>query len=82
MPEYDMSIEEQIKLLVKEFRTFKESADTRFDSIEMTLQRLRESMEERFMSASKTNAEHAGLLKSVVVHIRRPADRVDKARRR
>ena len=51
MPEYDMPIEEQIKVLVKEFRnfketmetfkesmdTFKESVDTRFDSIDSKL---------------------------------------------
>jgi phage-related tail protein len=44
MPEYDMPIEEQIKVLVKEFRnfkesmeTFKESVDTRFDSIDAKL---------------------------------------------
>ena len=51
MPEYDMPIEEQIKVLVKEFRnfkesmgafqesmeTFKESVDTRFDSIDTKL---------------------------------------------
>jgi hypothetical protein len=34
MPEYDMPIEEQIKVLVKEFRSFKESVETRFDSID------------------------------------------------
>jgi hypothetical protein len=41
MAEYDMPIEEQIKVLVKEFRnfkesmeTFKESVETRFDSID------------------------------------------------
>jgi predicted RNase H-like nuclease (RuvC/YqgF family) len=51
MPEYDMPLEEQIKVLVKEFRnfkesmetfqesmdTFKESVDTRFDSIDSKL---------------------------------------------
>jgi predicted nuclease with TOPRIM domain len=37
MPEYDMPIEEQIKVLVKEFRTFKESVETRFDSIDTKL---------------------------------------------
>jgi predicted nuclease with TOPRIM domain len=51
MPEYDMPSEEQIKVLVKEFRnfkesmetfkesmeTFKESVDTRFDSIDTKL---------------------------------------------
>jgi len=51
MPEYDMPTEEQIKVLVKEFRnfkesmegfkesmdTFKESVETRFDSIDTKL---------------------------------------------
>ena len=37
MAEYDMPIEEQIKVLVKEFRSFKESVETRFDSIDTKL---------------------------------------------
>jgi hypothetical protein len=37
MREYDMPIEEQIKVLVKEVRTFKESVETRFDSIDAKL---------------------------------------------
>ncbi len=115
MPEYDMPIEEQIKLLVKEFQTFKTTMDsfgTRMDSFDAKLttvdrkidkvqvlledthaigklgleglQGLRESTEERFASAAKTNAEQTGLLKSVVVHIRTRVDRVEqpKGRRR
>ena len=34
MREYDMPIEEQIKVLVKEFRGLKESMETRFDSVD------------------------------------------------
>jgi len=37
MPEYDMPIEEQIKVLVREFRGLKESVETRFDSIDTKL---------------------------------------------
>ena len=100
MPEYDMPIEEQIKVLVKEFRrTFKESVETRFDSVDTKLttvdnkvttldtkvttldskidkvqvlledthaiaklglegvKGLRESTDEKFAAAAKTNAE-------------------------
>ena len=116
MREYDMPVEEQITLLVREFRTFKESVETRFDSIDTKLelsdaklakidekvdrvqtlledthaigklgleglQGLRESTDERFASAAKTNAEQIGLLKSVVVHVRTRVEQ-PKGRRR
>jgi hypothetical protein len=84
MPEYEMPIEEQINVLVREFRSLRtrlDSVDSTLTAVERKIEGLRELMDERFTSASKTNAEHAGLLKSVVVHIRRPADRVEKRRR-
>jgi len=46
MPEYDMPTEEQIKVLVKEFRNFKESMETFKDSMET----FKESVETRFDS--------------------------------
>ena len=40
MPEYEMPIEEQVKLLVKEFKGLKGSMDERFDSIDQKLESL------------------------------------------
>lgn len=131
MPEYDMPIEEQIKVLVKEFRTFKEefhnfkeSVETRFDSVDTKLttvdnkvttldtkvttldskidkvqvlledthavaklglegvKGLRESTDERFAAAAKTRAEQTELLKSVLVHVRKRVERLERPKRR
>ena len=152
MPEYDMPIEEQIKVLVKEFHTFKESmetfqesmetfkesVETRFDSIDTKLttvdtkvttldtkvttldarvttldtkvttvdrkidkvqvlledthavaklglegvQGLRESTDAKFAAAAKTNAEQTDLLKTVLVHVRKRVDRLERPKRR
>ena len=94
-------------MLVKEFRTFKESVGTRFDSIDTRfdsvdarlttvdrkidkvqvlledtnaiaklglegLQGLQESTDAKFAAAAKTNAEQTDLLKTVLVHVRKP----------
>ena len=133
MREYEMSMEEQIKLLVKKVDSLDKRFDTvdeRFDAIDQkfdamdkkvgalenkveTLDRnntsqfgkilirldethavaklglegvegLRESMEEKFEAAAKTNADQIGLLKSVLVHVRQRVDASDRhgARRR
>ena len=37
MPEYDMPLEEQVKLLVREFKSFKGSIETKLDSIDTRL---------------------------------------------
>jgi len=138
MAEYDMPIEEQIKVLVKEFRTFKESVGTRFDSIDTKLttvdvkvttldakvttldakvasldtsvttldskidkvqvlledtnaiaklgleglQGLRESTDAKFAAAAKTNAEQTDLLKSVLVHVRKRVEGLERPKHR
>ena len=78
MPEYDMPIEEQIKVLVKEFRTFKDSVETRFESIDTTLTTVDTKIDKEFAAATKTSGEHTGLLNSVLVHVRNRVDRVER----
>jgi chromosome segregation ATPase len=152
MAEYDMPVEEQIKVLVKEFRSFKESVETRFDSIDTKLttvdtkvttldtkvttldakvttldakvasldtsvttldtkvttldskidkvqllledtnaiaklgleglQGLRESTDAKFAAAAKTNGEQTDLLKSVLVHVRKRVEHLERPKRR
>lgn len=131
MPEYDMPLEEQVKLLVREFKTFKGSIETKFDSIDARfdsidaklttvdaklttvdtklttvdakvdkvqillehthavaklglegLQGLRESTDEKFAAAAKTNAEQTDLLKSLILHVRKRVERVERPKRR
>jgi len=131
MAEYDMPVEEQIKVLVKEFRSFKESVGTRFDSIDTKLttldtkvttldakvasldtsvttldskidkvqvlledtnaiaklgleglQGLRESTDAKFAAAAKTNAGQTDLLKTVLVHVRKRVEGLERPKRR
>ena len=78
MAEYDMPIEEQIKVLVKEFRSFKESVETRFDSLDTKLTTVDTKSDKEFAAAAKTNGEHTGLLNSVLVHVRNRVERIER----
>jgi hypothetical protein len=76
MPEYEMPIDEQIKLLSKKLDSLDRSLEG--------LQGLRESMDAKFEAAAKNNADQMGLLKSVLVHVRQRVDGPERpgARRR
>jgi hypothetical protein len=76
MPEYEMPIDEQIKLLSKKLDSLDRSLEG--------LQGLRESMDAKFEAAAKNNADQMGLLKSVLVHVRQRVDAPERpgARRR
>jgi hypothetical protein len=60
MREYDMPIEEQVKLLVREFHGLKDSIETKFDSIDKKL----ESLDARLQKTDATVETIDGLLKS------------------
>ena len=76
MAEYEMAIEEQIKLLSRKLDSLDRSLEG--------LQGLRESMDAKFEAAAKNNADQMGLLKSVLVHVRQRVDAPERpgARRR
>ena len=117
MREYEMPMEEQIKLLVKKIdsldRKFDEkftAMDEKFDAMNGKfdamdgkvdkmmvrlddthavaklglegLQGLRESMDEKFKAAAKTSAGHTDMLQSVLIHVRKRVEVLERPKRR
>lgn len=76
MPDYEMPMEEQIRMLSRKL----DALDASLESLE----ELRESMDAKFEAAAKNSADQMGLLKSVLVHVRQRVDASDRpnARRR
>jgi chromosome segregation ATPase len=131
MREYELSMDEQIKLIVKKIdsldRKFDEkfgaidgkfdAIDKKFDAIDKKfdamdgkldamdekfdtmlvrlddthavaklglegLQGLRESMDEKFKAAAKTSAGHTDMLQSVLIHVRKRVEVLERPKRR
>jgi DNA anti-recombination protein RmuC len=117
MTEYEMPMEEQIKLLVKKVGALDEkfdamdkkfdAVDKKFDAMDQKfddkftkimvrledthavaklglegVQGLRESMDEKFEAAAKTNADQTVLLKSLFVHVRKRVDLLERPKPR
>ena len=124
MREYELSMDEQIKLIVKKIdsldRKFDEkfgAIDGKFDAIDKKfdamdgkldamdekfdtmlvrlddthavaklglegLQGLRESMDEKFKAAAKTSAGHTDMLQSVLIHVRKRVEVLERPKRR
>ena len=106
MREYEMPMEEQIKLLVKKIdsldRKF-DGIDEKFDAMDQKfdkmmvrlddthavaklglegLQGLRESMDDKFKAAAKTSAGHTDMLQSVLIHVRKRVEVLERPKRR
>ena len=121
MTEYEMPMEEQIKLLAKKidamdkkFDAKFEAVDKRFDAVDKKFvamdekldtkfgevmvrldethaiaklglegfQGLRESMDDKFEAAAKTNADQTEMLKSVLVHVRKRVEVLERPKPR
>lgn len=110
MREYEMPVEEQIKLLVKKIDSLDRKFDERFDAIDQKfdaidqkldkmvvrlddthaiaklglegLQGLRESMDEKFKAAAKTSSGHTDMLQSVLIHVRKRVEVLERPKRR
>ena len=103
MREYEMPVEEQIKLLVKKIDSLDRKFDERFDAMDQKLdkmvvrlddthavaklgleglQALRESMDEKFKAAAKTSAGHTDMLQSVLIHVRKRVEVLERPKRR
>jgi hypothetical protein len=70
MPEYELPMEEQIRLLSRKLDALDASLEG--------LQGLRELVDAKFEAAAKTSADQMGLLKSVLVHVRQRVDATDR----
>src|SRR5689334_19278560 len=130
MPEYEMPVEEQLKILVRKFAAFEatldeqfqkvyerfdkvdeqfdkvdeqfDKVDERFDNVDERLDRieirlddthaiakigleavdgLRESMNQKFAATEKKQKEEIELLKTVIVHVRKRVEIVERKRR-
>ena len=130
MPEYEMPVEEQLKILVRKFAAFEVTLEERFDGVDKRLDRidgrldnidgrldkvesrldgvesrldrieirlddthsiakmgleavdaLRESMNQKFAAAEKRQKEETELLKTVIVHVRKRVEVVERRRR-
>lgn len=124
MPEYEMPVEEQLKILVRKFAAFEatlnesvasneqrfdkidkrfDKVDERLDKVEGRLDRIelrldethaiakmgleavdamRESMDQKFAGVEKKQKEEVELLKTVVVHVRKRVEIVERSARR